>query len=284
MHARSLLRAIALIVVCVGGVACGSAQPVTQNDRVLSSCAGCHGGQDNWTGAPPTDTRGRSDPSLPSVGAHTAHVQAGALATAIDCDACHPKPAAFDSPGHMDGKVQIVFGARATAGGAVATRYDASTTRCANVYCHGGFLGGNQWNVPVWTAGASQAACGSCHGDPLATASALPRADRILASGRAHPRLAPGATNATCNVCHPATVKADGTIDVAGGKHADGAPQIDAAAVHPAGWLDWASRDFHLLQFSADCWRCHSLNPPAHVTTVVCNDCHVAIGHPLTLQ
>lgn len=272
MHSRALIPAT-LVVLGLSGLACGSARTIGDTGgQVVSACTTCHGGEDNQTGAPPRDVSGRSDPSLPSVGAHTAHVQLGAtsLAGAFDCDACHVKPTSVDSPGHTSGANLITFGALATANGTVVPRYDTGTYGCSSVYCHGAFPGGNASNVPVWNAGSSQAACGTCHGNPLNTPSALPGA---------HARLASGSTNATCNVCHPDTVDVDGTIKVAGGSHVNGAVDVLPAAVHPAGWLDPSSPDFHPHAPSFDgCTTCHSFNPPANVTTVVCNGCHDLIG------
>ncbi len=270
----SILTAVVLLG---AGLACDTARsPADSAGRVVTTCTECHGGVDNDTGAPPNDTSGRTDPSLPSVGAHTAHVQLGAssLAAAFDCGVCHPKPASVTAPGHLDGKVQIAFGALSTANGTVSPTYDRRSFGCATVYCHGAFPGGNAGNVPVWTAGASQAACGTCHGDPSAVPSALPGA---------HARLASGSTNATCNVCHPQTVRADGTVDVAGGAHVDGTVEVDPAAVHPDGWLDPSSPQFHGSAAGAGytaCLRCHATSTPAHVTTVVCNGCHAVLGNP----
>jgi predicted CxxxxCH...CXXCH cytochrome family protein len=268
-----------LLLLGIGGVACGTSRPLDGSTAgVASACTECHGGADNATGAPPKDTSGRTDPSLPSVGAHTAHVQLGpaSLAAALDCGACHPKPGAVDAPGHMDGTVQLVFGALATANGTLSPSYDRRTYGCATVYCHGAFPFGNGGNAPVWTAGASQGACGTCHGDPRATPSALPGA---------HMRLASGSTNATCSVCHPQTVLPSGAIDVAGGKHVDGSPEFDEAALHPGGWLDPSSPEFHGLAASpshAACLRCHAVDAPAQVTTIVCNGCHGFIGQPIS--
>ncbi len=275
MHPRALIPA-SLVVLGLGGLACGNARQVSDmGGQVATACTTCHGGEDNQTGAPPRDVSSRSDPSLASVGAHTAHVQAGALAGAFDCDACHVKPTEVTSPGHADGTTQITFGTLATANGTLAPRYDARTTGCATTYCHGNFPAGNAWNAPVWTAGSSQAACGTCHGNPLATPSALPRS--------AHAPLAAGSTNATCKVCHAATVKADGTVDVAGGKHVNGSVDVDPEAVHPFGWLDPSSPNFHRDPASPACFRCHTLDAPAQVTTIVCNGCHGYVALHLRL-
>jgi predicted CxxxxCH...CXXCH cytochrome family protein len=176
----------------------------------------------------------------------------------------------------MDGTVQINFSAFATSNGSLSAGYNRSTHGCASTYCHGGFGGGNAGNAPVWTAGASAAACGTCHGNTSATPSALPTG---------HVALAAGSTNATCRVCHPATVKADGTIDVAGGKHMNGVVQADTdpAATHPAGWLVKGNASFHGNAAIADqspCFRCHAWELPARVTTVICWGCHQIITNP----
>jgi predicted CxxxxCH...CXXCH cytochrome family protein len=270
MQSRAFLSAT-LVILGLNGLACGSSRTIGETGgQVVAKCTGCHGGQDNLTGAPPFDTSGRSDPSLPSVGAHTAHVQAGALAGAFDCEACHPAWA----PGHGDGTVRMSFGALSSANGTVTPSYDTQRASCSATYCHGAFPAGNPWFIPFWTKGSSQAACGTCHGDVTATATALPRVHLLLAGG---------ATNATCNVCHPATVKADGTVDAAGGKHVNGATDVDPAAVHPATWMTapMTSPGFHGTQASVACFRCHSADAPARVTTVYCNYCHNGLGAPI---
>jgi predicted CxxxxCH...CXXCH cytochrome family protein len=270
--------AIAFAALGVLGAACGNARTVaSETSRAVAQCTECHGGGDNDTGAPPRDLLGRSDPTLPSIGAHTAHLQLAddSLAKPFGCDACHPTPGTVRSPGHMDGTVQIAFGTLATAGGVASPGYDRTTHGCASTYCHGSFVGGNPGNVPVWTAGAAAAACGTCHGDPAATASALPRG--------IHPPLAATATNATCNVCHPDTVKADGTIDVAKGKHMNGVNgdvDVDPEAVHPDTWLDAVGTQTHSAvalrtPLGPDpCFRCHVWRGTPTVTAIVCWNCH----------
>jgi predicted CxxxxCH...CXXCH cytochrome family protein len=289
MHFRTRVSA-ALILLGFGALACGDSRSVTTS-RLGGTCTQCHGGGDNQTGAPPLDLQGRSDTSLPSVGAHTAHLQAGALSGGVDCSECHVKPTAVDSPGHLDGRVTITWGARATANGTLAPQYDANAHSCSSVYCHGSFTGGNASNAPVWTEGPAQAACGTCHGNPNATPTSLP-------AGHAHlGQLADDCTSTTCqvcNVCHAQTVSPDGTVDVAGGMHVNGQVEVDPAAIHPSGWLDSSSPDFHggspppppnstphaVPASYQDCLRCHTVNPPAQVTTVVCNGCHALISDP----
>jgi predicted CxxxxCH...CXXCH cytochrome family protein len=143
--------------------ACGGARKVENAVAAGGGfCVDCHGGLDNSSGAPPNDTLGRTDTTLVSVGAHTAHVAAG-----LDCGACHVKPATVASPGHGDGQVTITWGPLSNANGTLHPTFDEGSATCANVYCHGAFRGGNRANAPRWTrVGAGEAACGTCHGVP----------------------------------------------------------------------------------------------------------------------
>ncbi len=241
-------------------LACGEARQAAAARSSL--CVGCHGGADNQTGAPPRDLQGRSATSEPSVGAHSAHVAAGPMAGALDCGECHPKPADLRSPGHLNGKVDIAWGERASAWG-VTPSYDASAGTCT-VACHGVALGGGSAPRPVWTmVDGTEARCGACHGLPP----------------DGHPALADGATLGTCAVCHAETVRPEGTIDVATGAHVNGQP--DGFAGHPAGWMDTSNPGFHGLaaaQGLEACLRCHAAQPPAQVAAVTCSACHDALA------
>ena len=104
------------------------------------------------------------------------------------------------------GTTQIDWGGVATARGA-SPAWDRATATCSNVYCHGVTLTGGTSTAPRWTTvDGSQATCGACHGIPPAN----------------HPELAAGFTLATCNACHPETVRSDGSIDAGGGRHVNG--------------------------------------------------------------
>ena len=270
---RSPLAAVLAAALPLVLAACGNARSIQGSAATATSeCVRCHGGADNLTGAPPFDLDGRTDTSLASVGAHTAHVQAGALWVGSDCDACHVKPSSVDSPEHLVAPAAVTWGPLATLGG-LSPVYDRATHQCSATYCHGGFAGGNAAAAVVWTkVGQGEAACGTCHGGPLLTPPSLPTNHFPMASG---------STNATCSVCHAETVKTDGTIDVAHGKHVDGAVEVDRAAIHPAGWMDSKSSSFHGAAATAACLRCHALGAPAKVTTVTCDDCHTLIGDNL---
>ena len=97
--------------------------------------------------------------------------------------------------------------------------WDETAATCTN-YCHGATSQGGANIHPRWTkVDGSQATCGSCHGLPPAN----------------HPALATGTPVATCALCHPSTVKADGTIDAPGGKHVNGRVEMEGFTGHGAG-------------------------------------------------
>ena len=189
--------------------ACGQPrQPSTSQAAAgPAACNGCHGSADN--AAPPRSAGGETATTARAVGAHQSHVRAGPMRGAIACEECHPARPGVSTPGHANGKVDVAFGALASRGAAATW----SGATCA-VYCHGATLSGGSVVAPTWTrVDGTQAACGSCHGLPPTT----------LSGGGVHPAVPGGVT--ACAACHPQTVKADGTIDVAAGKHIDGVVQ-----------------------------------------------------------
>lgn len=123
-------------------------------------CARCHGGIDNQTGAPPLGLRGETSTSQLAVGAHTAHMEGGALADAFACSDCHKVPASLIDFGHLDPDSVAELTWSPLAG--PASSWNRTLATCSNVYCHGNFTGGITANTPVWT-GSDQADCGSCH-------------------------------------------------------------------------------------------------------------------------
>ena len=168
------------------------------------ACNACHGGADN--AAPPADTQGRSDPALPSGGAHQSHVTGThGFSAPVACTECHLVPSSVDAAGHIGAApAELTFGALATSGGATPA-WDHDSATCATSYCHGAGLPGGSNKTPKWTiVDGSQATCGTCHGNPPP----LP-----------HPQ------STTCAQCHPETVGADGGI-AHPEKHIDGAVQV----------------------------------------------------------
>jgi predicted CxxxxCH...CXXCH cytochrome family protein len=75
-------------------------------------------------------------------------------------------------------------------------------------------------------------------------------------------------------------VKADGTIDVAGGKHVNGL--ADYSGGHPAGWSDPTQHGYAANQQGLqNCTGCHSgFGAAGGVAASSCNACHGAVQHP----
>jgi predicted CxxxxCH...CXXCH cytochrome family protein len=168
--------------------------PLHMNGRVdlgdgSGGCGACHG---------------HDGEAWPRTGAHDAH-RAPALTTPIGCASCHPVPATPESPGHLDGRVQVVFSGRAIDRGARPT-WDGAT--CASVACHGAGLVDPPAVVPAWSdTTVAASACGACHGAPPTQHTASTSCDRAS--------------------CHSAEVerRADGTLairDAGKALHIDG--------------------------------------------------------------
>jgi predicted CxxxxCH...CXXCH cytochrome family protein len=140
--------------------------------------------------------------------AHTAHLTAPHNLTAkIACTTCHVVPAKLTDPGHLDGKVEVFPAALSATSLAFASgakpAFDAMSSRCNDVYCHGGGALASDAaksinRTPDWTAGSSQAECGACHGVPPVDASHDPTM-----------------TLGTCAKCHPATIDGNGNLSIA---------------------------------------------------------------------
>jgi predicted CxxxxCH...CXXCH cytochrome family protein len=229
MNRPNLLALAALLAVPLA--ACDVARPVAGEEAVSSAaCIGCHGGE--GSAAPPHSTKGATSTADVGVGAHAAHLKDGPFSRAIACGECHVVPRSVADAGHMDGKADVTFGPVGSIG--EQARWDRATATCA-VYCHGSMLPGGSVKAPVWTkVDGTQAACGACHGAP-------PPAP--------HPQIA------NCSGCHPATVRSDGSIDVAGGAHING--KLD------------------LNEGTAACGSCHGIPPPApHAQSTSCGSCH----------
>ena len=127
---------------------------------IPQGCGDCHGSASNP--APPPDTSGNVDPTVPTVGAHQVHTEGTDLADAIPCTTCHVVPATVDAPGHLDAApAEVVFSGLAVAGGANPV-YDGLS--CTNTYCHTG--PGGQIPSPEWTDADMPRSCRNCHDSP----------------------------------------------------------------------------------------------------------------------
>lgn len=167
-----------------------------------SSCTTCHGSGNDP--APPVDTEGNSATSFIGVGAHQAHLRANALGRPLACDECHAVPAEVDSPGHVDGTVEVVLSSVAISGGHGGARFDPATRTCGDTWCHGAATMGNAAS-PDWTSSPTLG-CDSCHGDPPAAP---------------HPQMT------ECSKCHGAIVSDDERTILDPSRHVDG--NVDVA-------------------------------------------------------
>ena len=130
------------------------------------TCTSCHG-SGSLNNAPPPDTSGNTATTFRGVGAHQAHMTT-TISANVSCVECHVVPSQITDPGHNDTALpaEVIFGTLAKTGN-LNPAWNGTT--CANVYCHGKFVGGLNVN-PVWTTvNGTQAACGTCHARPPST-------------------------------------------------------------------------------------------------------------------
>lgn len=150
----------------------------TVNFDEAPACNACHGS---------------ADTPAPDLGAHLTHIDLG-----LDCSECHVKPATAYDEGHVDSDApaEVTFGPLATTQSSKPV-WDADSTTCSSVWCHGGGSMGGSHMTPDWfdTSGTPKN-CGACHSLPPA---------------------APHVDNSSCATCHVMTYgtpdHANGTID-----------------------------------------------------------------------
>jgi predicted CxxxxCH...CXXCH cytochrome family protein len=146
----------------------GQVETLTRDQSVCNKCHGtgpevcvqCHGGIDNQTGSPPRGLEGETSTTELAVGAHTVHMEGGAVADGFACSDCHRVPTVMLDFGHLgvDSIAEITWSPLAGS----SSSWNRLSATCSNTYCHGNFAGGNGSNSTVWT-GSGQADCGSCH-------------------------------------------------------------------------------------------------------------------------
>jgi predicted CxxxxCH...CXXCH cytochrome family protein len=153
-----------------GGAVSSSCNGASCHAKGVEFCGTCHGGADG---------------PRPSTGAHAAHD--------VPCVACHEDVPSARVPDHLNGVVDLPFAGLARANGA-EPRWEPSTGRCADAYCHGA-------ESPPWRDPPAVFGCDGCHGAPPAS----------------HARWARVAgPPASCASCHPAPPDArhlDGAAD-----------------------------------------------------------------------
>ena len=218
------------------------------------ACNQCHGNDDN--AAPPkvvADGRsGDIDHEL-LAGAHQAHLKGRKLSNGVACQECHAVPEKTTDEGHLNGTVEVIFGAFASTGNSNPV-WDPETGTCSSVYCHGAKLAGGTVTEPMWIPGEDApdaTACGACHGAPP-------------------PAPHPQADN--CNLCHSSSVDENGDI-IAGGTHLNG--QKDFSGPHPEGY---ASPSQHGVEFEdygvTRCSECHGEDLKGGTSGTSCDKCH----------
>ncbi|HET6923003.1 MAG TPA: CxxxxCH/CxxCH domain-containing protein [Anaeromyxobacteraceae bacterium] len=208
--------ALAVASVAALLAACGDARP-SASTKPSGGCGNCHGGAQNP--APPFALSGATATTEVAVGAHQIHLRDTLIRSAVPCAECHLVPSAVDSPGHVDSgpPAEVTFGPLARHEGAAtpaAPSWSRSPdARCSGVYCHGATMESPPPQGPTWTFAVAPdpdrpgrpGICATCHGWP-------PPAPHVQLTG--------------CSGCHSGTVLADGTIDLLGGRHIDGALQV----------------------------------------------------------
>jgi predicted CxxxxCH...CXXCH cytochrome family protein len=187
-----------------------------------TNCSFCHGAKTAaakagypvadhpaWS-APPDSVSQRLDGvAVPArSGAHQVHLSGvassgAALSAPFKCETCHAVPTNLT---HVNGSSARATVALSGAGQGLLPAslgtYDPQAGTCAS-YCHGGSAS------PAWSSTSID--CDSCHGSPPTTG---------------HPPAL--ASVGKCAVCHPDTVRIDGTIDVSPqGRHLNG--KVDLA-------------------------------------------------------
>ncbi len=242
-----------------GGIDLATGQHVDGALQVEVGCTDCHGDESRTAdapllrSAPPEGTHRETATSARAVGAHQSHLIAGHVAGPVACVECHE---VLSDPLHANGTVELRWGPRASAGTTPA--WNPTDRTCTSTYCHGATLGGGTNTAPVWTVvDGSQRACGTCHGAPPPSHAAA---------------------SIRCAVCHPGTVKSDGTINVGGGMHLDGT--IEVNDIHPDGWATPTSHGHAADRDLASCKVCHGDDLGGGATGISCDACHAAHGSP----
>lgn len=175
-------------VVYAGGKVPSSCRTCHTGGAGPENCSTCHGSAANP--APPNDVSGNTATTARGVGAHQRHLVGGGATSnyTLACANCHIVPATIYTPGHVDthGPAEVILAGGGLVtfnhGNGVPPVYSSDSLKCSNTYCHGNWSvskalspypdwytantmsGGNR---PVrWNGGATEGACGTCHGLP----------------------------------------------------------------------------------------------------------------------
>ena len=234
------------------------------------TCTSCHGdtlrtGTDpNIAAMPPVGTAGETLTTQPAVGAHLAHLTAGALARAFACTDCHNPPL---STNHATGTT--TFSWSVLAGGGAVT-YNFTNQTCSSTYCHGNFAGGNAANAPSWIAGTATVACGSCHGTPGVTgAPPLPHSQNA-ACGSCHVGYTATTVNTTNHVNGIVDVVAQTCTTCHGTAGVNAAPPVSTTGGSATTLVSVGAHQAHVastLRPAIACTECHGAASAGYTTT-----------------
>lgn len=203
-----------------GGTSGASCFKCHYASSAAENCMSCHG-TSGVNAAPPVDLSGNTARTVRGVGAHQAHAVTGSFSAGVPCSSCHVVPATVVSAVHLDGVsgAEVRFDLVKFPGASQA--YDATGGTCANTYCHGNFVNGNQVNTMSWTdVSGTGAVCGTCHGDKNLADPEDRARPKTISQGGTHPNK--GAFGTTkCSNCHGNVVDANLNF-VDKSKHVDG--------------------------------------------------------------
>jgi predicted CxxxxCH...CXXCH cytochrome family protein len=223
--------------------------------------------------APPEAvTDGVASSAVVQVGAHQAHYTT-TLAPKVQCTACHASPLPSNLT-HINAAVPLGWSTLATGNGTVVPTpvvfnavWEASPT-CTN-YCHGATLqGGTKSGGVLWTGGALEAACGTCHATPLPYTAAAGWHVQNNACGGCHTGYTIGSVNAAvhvngttnvtaliCTNCHSISASAAAPFSGTDGSTATNNNRAGAHTAHVSGTT--------LRAAVVTCANCHGTLPGA---------------------
>ena len=244
------------------GSSCNSCHAAAGWTGWIANCSFCHGTKDpatqagyavavhpTWAAPPDAISQRLGGPAAPErAGAHAIHLTGSAVAGPFPCGVCHTVPTTVAHVSGRDVRAAVALAPPWQAGPPDPAGYDPATGTCATS-CHGA------GRSPAWSS--TGIACDGCHAVPPAT---------LVHTGLS------GTDLTACAACHPATITAGGTIDVAGGKHVNG--MVDRVGGHSAGFDQPVSHGPQYLDDvagapgAADCRSCHGQD------LALCASCH----------
>lgn len=261
-----LRRGWLLVALALAG---GCFEPSRERAPESRECTACHGsvdreGDDLARAAPPLDLDGKTDPSLPSVGAHDTHLLRTESHVPVACDECHVVPEEMFAPEHVDTELpaEVTFG-KLSRHGDRSPEYDRDQGSCNDTYCH-------QKSDARWTAPRStEEACGSCHGVPPPP----PHPQRNDCESCHGEVTGPDQTFRSAELHVNGTVEVELACDSCHGSGEDGAPPPDIERNRRASFPGVGAHETHLEAASThapvDCTECHvvpeEVDDPDHI-------------------